>query len=168
MRSRNESTRLLFTALAILTALFAVFLSRTDLGNWLRKSEYAEWSTFIEQDLTAQKAQVLLVDFGTLPDEDEEFFVVVEIAEPSYEYEFERLVLDVQSVILEAYHKCEPAPEPPDSIATILHIGEGMRMGVVAPFQAAMDYARSGTGYETFADSWRYGIDFGEGYDLEE
>jgi hypothetical protein len=160
--------RLPFTVVSILVALLLIVLSQTDLGNWLKKSDYAEWSIYIEEDLAAQKAEVLIVDFGTLPEDDEKFYVVVEIAEPAHEYEFERLFLDIQRIIVEAYLKLDTPPSQPDSIATIVNMGSDMRMGVVAPFTETLNYVQTGSGYEGFVETWQFGIDFGEDFEVEE
>jgi hypothetical protein len=111
---------------------------------------------------------VLIVDFGALPEDDEEFYVVVEIAEPAHEYELERLFSDVQRIIIEAYLKLDSPPSQPDSIATILRLDQDMRMGVVAPFSSAMDYVQTGAGYEAFVDTWKFGFDFGDDFEVEE
>jgi hypothetical protein len=167
MRTRS-SYRLPLMILSIFAALLVIFLNQTDLGNWLKKSDYAEWGRYIEEDLTAQKAEVLLVDFGTLPEGDDEFYVVVEIAEPTHEYDLERLFGDMQRIIVGAYLKLDSPPSQPDSIATILRLDPDVRMAVVAPFSSALDYVQTGAGYEAFVDTWRFGLDLGDDLELEE
>ncbi|MGD8865016.1 MAG: hypothetical protein PVI81_05455 [Anaerolineales bacterium] len=168
MRSRGSSLRLPLTILSIFATLLLIFLSRTDLGNWLKKSDYALWSQNLESELTAQKAELLMVDFGTLPEDDEEFYVVVEIAEPQHEYEFERLFADLQKIVIETYLQTEPVPEQPDTIAAIVNIDSGLRMAVLAPFDSAMEYFQGTIGYESWIDTWEFGFDVSEGFKVEE
>ncbi|MGD2162624.1 MAG: hypothetical protein PVG04_05995 [Anaerolineales bacterium] len=168
MRSRGSSLRLPLTILSIFATLLLIFLSRTDLGNWLKKSDYALWSQNLESELTAQKAELLMVDFGTLPEDDEEFYVVVEIAEPQHEYEFERLFADLQKIVIETYLQTEPVPEQPDTIAAIVNIDSGLRMAVLAPFDSAMEYFQGTIGYESWIDTWEFGFDVSEGFEVEE
>lgn len=168
MRSRGSSLRLPLTILSIFATLLLIFLSRTDLGNWLKKSDYALWSQNLESELTAQKAELLMVDFGTLPEDDEEFYVVVEIAEPQHDYEFERLFADLQKIVVETYLQTDPAPEQPDTIAAIVNIDSGLRMAVLAPFDSAMEYFQGTIGYESWIDTWEFGFDVSEGFEVEE
>lgn len=168
MRSRGSSLRLPLTILSIFATLLLIFLSRTDLGNWLKKSDYALWSQNLESELTAQKAELLMVDFGTLPEDDEEFYVVVEIAEPQHEYEFERLFADLQKIVIETYLQTEPVPEQPDTIAAIVNIDSGLRMAVLAPFDSAMEYFQGTIGYESWIDTWEFGFDVSEDFEVEE
>jgi hypothetical protein len=168
MGSRSSSFKLPFTVLSILFSLILIFLSQTDVGNWLKKSDYAQWSQLIEAEMTAQNADVVLVDFGKAPDGDDEFFVVVEIVEPQHEYEFERLFADLQRIIVETYMQTDPAPQQPDTIAVIVDMEAGMRMGVIAPFTSAMGYFQSGLTYEAWLDTWEFGFGIAEDLEVEE
>ena len=168
MRSTGSSLRTPFRILAIFATLLIIVLSQTDLGNWLRKSDYAPWSQNIEAELTAQKAELLTVDFGTLPEDDEELYVVVEIAEPQHDYEFERLFADLQQIVVQTYLQTDRAPERPDSIATLVTMEGGLRMGVIGPFESAMDYAQGRVNYDSWVDTWEFGFDVSEDFDVEE
>jgi hypothetical protein len=168
MRSRSSSYRLPFTILSIFVTLLIIFLNRTDFGNWLKKSDYAEWSQQIESEMAAQNAELLVVDFGTLTEEDEEIFVVVEIAEPQHEYEFERLFADLQKIIIETYIETDPGAVQPDTIAVIVTMESGMRMGVLAPFTSALDYSQNRIDYESWVDTWEFGFEVSEDFEVEE
>jgi hypothetical protein len=168
MRSSGSGYRIAVRIIGIFAILLIIVLSQTKLGNWLRKSDYAPWSQNIEAELAANKAELLTVDFGTLPEDDDEFYVVVEIAEPQHEYEFERLFADLQQIVVRTYMQTDPLPEQPDTIATIVTMESGMRMGVIAPFQSALDYLHGSTNYDAWVDTWEFGLDVGEDLDVEE
>ena len=168
MRNRSPSIKVPLAIISIFFTLLLIFLNNTDIGNWLKKSDYAEWGHLIEDGLAVGNAEVNVVDFGTLPENDEEYYVVVEIAEPTHEYEFERLFVDVHRIIIEAYLSSDPAPSQPDFIYTAVRESSGFRFGVFAPFQSVMNYVQSGKDYEGYVDTWEYGIDFGEDFEGEQ
>jgi hypothetical protein len=168
MRHRSPNIKIPFTIISIFFTLFLIFLSTTDIGNWFKKSDYAEWGHLIEDGLAVGNAEVTVVDFGTFPDNDEEFYIVVEIAEPTHEYEFERLFVDVHRIIIEAYLKSDPAPSQPDFILTAVKDSTDFRFGVIAPFQSVMNHVQSGSDYEGYIDTWKYGFDFGDDFEGEQ
>jgi hypothetical protein len=161
MRS-SSYLRLPLFVLSLVGLLIVVFLNQTDLGNWFKKSDYAEWGRVLEEDLEAELVNVITIDFGTLPDKEDEFFVVVELAEPTYEYDLERLFADVQRIIVGSYLKTDPNPSPPDTIATIMDTESGLYVAVQAPFQSALDYVQSSITYDQWINGWQYMLDFAE------
>ena len=141
-------------------ALLIFFLNQSEIGNWFKKSDYAGWSILIEEGLKAKLVNVISIDFATTPQNKDEFYVVVDLAEPTYEYEMDLLFSDVQRIILDAYLKTDPKPTQLDSMATNMHGDSGLIIGVITPFQVALDYIQAKISYDEYLDSWRYGVDF--------
>ncbi|MEJ2011453.1 MAG: hypothetical protein P8X64_04420 [Anaerolineales bacterium] len=161
MRSSGYGTILKFS-LSLFVLLLFVFLNRTDLGNWFKKSDYAEWGRVMEDDLKADLVNVQNIDFGTLPDNKEEFFVVLEFTEPTYDYELELLFADVHRIVGESYLKLDPEPAKPDTMAFIMDSESGLIVVVKSPFQSTLDYLQSSITYDQWINSWQYAVDFAE------
>lgn len=151
----------LLSLLVVLAGIFLRVLSMTDIGNLLGKSSYAEWSAAIERTLTAQRAEVLLVDFGAFPDRDHETYVVVEIKEPTYEFEIRQLVLDVNQIIIEKYLQSKPLPPAVDYVLVAVVSPPDLRYGVRSPFQAGIDYVQGALDREAYLGTWEFGVEIG-------
>jgi hypothetical protein len=161
MRDSGFASKVAIAMLAGFGALFFYFIGQTDVGNWFRKAGYAEWSSYLEEGLTSSNAEVHTIDFGTFQESDDEFFVAIEMAEPTHEYEIERLFVDVHRIVIDAYLKSDPPPPEPDSIL-VLVTAPDIRFAVIAPFQIVMDYVESGSNYDRYVESWEHVVDFGQ------
>ena len=63
MGNRGSGLRLALSIFGLVATLLVVLFSRTDFGNWLGKSEYAEWSTYIEEGFEIRESKELENDF---------------------------------------------------------------------------------------------------------
>ena len=162
MSTRRSNYGLVFRLLSLFglgLAVFLAFLSRTDIANLLRKSSYAEWATAMESALRAKQVELLQIDFGTYPSTGDKMHVALAIAEPTYEFGFNRLFMDVHRVIIDTYLQSEPQPPAVDYISVVVVASSGFRYGVRAPFQAAKDYAQGAMDSEAYMATWEVGVD---------